>query len=485
MEPTGWLALGALILHWSLVIGLSARIIMRRRPVGILLAWIALVLSLPFLGVIIYLFVGENRVSNRFLKRSEAVEDTYAEWRKTICAHGNVTEPADDDPFARLVRQAATTPGFPAQAGNRVVLLDDYASIFRSIIGDISRARRTCHLEFYIWHPGGLSDDLLNALISACGRGVTCRVLLDGLGSKPFLTGQGATRLREAGVQLSGALPVGPLSVFEARADLRNHRKIVVIDGEIAYTGSQNLVDPRFFKQEAGVGRWIDAMVRIEGPAVEALGGTFIHDWEINTGAGLENLEDSHDVHPVAPRGDIALQVAPSGPYPQPVAILKLVLTTIYSARHEIILTTPYFVPDDAVLIALTSAANRGVDVTIVLPEKNDSRLVQLASQSVFDELLEAGVRIARFRGGLLHTKSVCVDGAFCVFGSVNLDMRSLWLNFEISLIILDAAMTARIREMQLGYVKESGMVDPEEWARLPLLRRFVINAAHLVAPVL
>ncbi|MEA3413694.1 MAG: cardiolipin synthase [Pseudomonadota bacterium] len=485
MEPTGWLALGALILHWSLVIGLSARIIMRRRPVGILLAWIALILSLPFLGVIVYLFVGENRVSNRFLKRSAAVEDTYARWRETLRQHGNVMVPDDRAASTPLVRQADTTPGFPAQGGNRVVLLEDYESIFRSIIGDISRARRTCHLEFYIWHPGGLSDDLLDTLIEARKRGVACRVLLDGLGSKPFLSGPGAARLRESGVQIKGALPVGLMSVFEARADLRNHRKIVVIDGEIAYTGSQNLVDPRFFKQEEGVGRWIDAMVRIEGPAVEALGGTFIHDWEINTGVGLETLEDSHDVHPVEPRGDIAIQVAPSGPFPQPVAIMKLVLTTIYSARREIILTTPYFVPDDAVLIALLSAANRGVEVTIVIPAKNDSLLVQLASQSVFDELLEAGARIARFQGGLLHTKSVCVDEEFCVFGSVNLDMRSLWLNFEISLIILDTGLTARIREMQRAYVRDSEMVDPAEWAQLSLQRKFVINAAHLVAPVL
>jgi cardiolipin synthase len=164
---------------------------------------------------------------------------------------------------------------------------------------------------------------------------------------------------------------------------------------------------------------------------------------------------------------------------------MKMILTTIYSARREIILTTPYFVPDDAVLIALISAANRGVEVTIVIPDKNDSRLAHLASQSVFDELLEAGVRIARFRGGLLHTKSVCVDGEFCVFGSVNLDMRSLWLNFEISLIILDTGMTSRIHEMQRTYVRDSEIVDPAEWVRLPLHRKFIINAAHLVAPLL
>ncbi|MCG6869284.1 MAG: cardiolipin synthase [Gammaproteobacteria bacterium] len=485
MDQTGWLALGALILHWSLVIGLSARIIMRRRPVGILLAWIALILSLPFLGVVVYLFVGENRVSSRFLKRSAAVEDTYAEWRETLHRHGNAISPDPRATATALVRQAETIPGFPAQGGNRVVLLDDYETIFRAIIGDISRAQRTCHLEFYIWHPGGLSDELLDTLIGACKRGVVCRVLLDGLGSKPFLSGRGAARLRESGVQVTQALPVGLLSMFEARADLRNHRKIVVIDGEIAYTGSQNLVDPRFFKQDVGVGRWIDAMVRIEGPAVEPLGGTFIHDWEINTGAGLETLEDSHDVHPVEPRGDVTIQVAPSGPFPQPVAIMKMILTTIYSARREIILTTPYFVPDDAVLIALISAANRGVEVTIVIPDKNDSRLAHLASQSVFDELLEAGVRIARFRGGLLHTKSVCVDGEFCVFGSVNLDMRSLWLNFEISLIILDTGMTSRIHEMQRTYVRDSEIVDPAEWVRLPLHRKFIINAAHLVAPLL
>ena len=485
MEEFSWFALAAVVLHWTVVIGLSARVIMRRRPVGVLLAWLALILSVPVIGVLIYLFVGENRVSEKYLKRGIATQGLYAQWKQSLRIREAVDWSVISPLAIPLQRQAQSVTGFPALQGNQVELLQDFASVFHSLIEDVNQCHSTCHLEFYIWYPGGLADELLEALIKAAERGRVCRVLLDALGSKPFLRSHGATRLKAAGVQLASALPVGLLSTIFSRADLRNHRKIAVIDGKIAYTGSQNLVDPRFFKQEEGVGQWIDAMVRIEGPAVEAFAGTFIQDWEIVTGTGLDSLESSHDVRPVDERGPVALQVVPSGPMPKPLAILQLMLTTIYAAQHELIITTPYFVPDESLLTALLSAAQRGVEVTLVIPAKNDSRLVDYAGRAVFDELLAAGVRIAAFKGGLLHTKSITVDGSFCLFGSVNLDMRSLWLNFELSLLIYNRDLSSQIRDMQLGYIRDAVILDASEWQRRPLARRFLENAVHLAAPLL
>ena len=292
-------------------------------------------------------------------------------------------------------------------------------------------------------------------------------------------------RFREAGVHTGAALPVGIFSTLFSRADLRNHRKIAVMDGRVAYTGSQNLVDPRHFKQDEGVGQWIDAMLRIEGPAVEALGGIFLQDWEVVTGVSLARLEECHDVAPVEEQGTVVLQAMPSGPAMRPLAILQLLLSTFYTARRELIVTTPYFVPDDSLLTAMISAAHRGVAVTVVLPEKNDSRLVDYASRAVFQDLLDAGVTIAAFKGGLLHTKSVTVDGEFCLFGSVNLDMRSLWLNFEISLLVYNRDVTARIRELQAGYIRDSNLLEVSAWQRRPFARRFLENATHLAAPLL
>jgi len=475
----------ALTLHWMLVIGLSLRVIMRRRPVGVLLAWIAIILSIPVLGVLFYLFVGENRISRKYVKHFRGIQELYGEWQQSLRTRSAVDRSGMSPVAIPLCRQAETMFGFPALQGNRVQLLSDYETIFRSIIDAINQCRSTCHLEFYIWYPGGLADELADAVINAVRRGVICRVLVDALGSKAFLKSDLCGRLGEAGVRIGVSLPVGIFSTLFSRADLRNHRKIAVIDGSVAYTGSQNLVDPRYFKQDEGVGQWIDAMLRIEGPAVESLGGIFLQDWEVVTGASLARLEECHDVAPVGEQGPVVLQAMPSGPARKPMAILQLLLSTFYAASHELIVTTPYFVPDDALLTALVSAANRGVSVTVVLPEKNDSRLVDHASRAVFEDLLDAGVTIAAFRGGLLHTKSVTVDGEFCLFGSVNLDMRSIWLNFEISVMIYDRDVTAQLRELQAGYIRNSNLLDEHIWRQRPFARRFMENLTHLAAPLL
>ena len=478
-------AIAALMLHWMVVIGLSVRVIMRRRPVGVLLAWLAIILSVPFLGVLFYLFVGENRISSKYVKRARRIHGRYDEWQQSLSMRAAVDWSGLSPEALPLRRQAETVFGFPPLQGNRLQLLTDYESIFRSIIDDIRQCQSTCHLEFYIWYPGGLADELADAISNAARRGVVCRVLVDALGSKTFLKGDIPGKLKDAGVRMGVSLPVGIFSTLFSRADLRNHRKIAVIDGKISYTGSQNLVDPRHFKQDEGVGQWIDAMLRIEGPAVEALGGIFLQDWEVVTGVSLARLEECHDVAPVEEQGPVVLQAMPSGPARKPLAILQLLLSTFYAARRELVVTTPYFVPDDSLLTALISAAHRGVAVTIVLPEKNDSRLVDYASRAVFDDLLDAGVTIAAFRGGLLHTKSITVDGEFCLFGSVNLDMRSLWLNFEISLMIYSREVTAQIRELQADYIRGSNLLDASTWRQRPFASRLLENVTHLAAPLL
>ncbi len=170
-----------------------------------------------------------------------------------------------------LHRHAERLLGFPALTGNEIELLEDFGTVFDRMVADIDGAERTCHVSFYIWHEGGRTADVVDALVRAARRGVQCRALADAMGSEAFLEGATVRRLREAGVELSAALPTGPLRTLIARADLRNHRKIVVVDDRVAYTGSQNLVDPRFFKQESGVGQWVDAMARLTGPVDPAV----------------------------------------------------------------------------------------------------------------------------------------------------------------------------------------------------------------------
>jgi cardiolipin synthase len=484
MDQLGWLAITALLAHWTVVIVFSVRVIMRRRPVGVLLAWIALIFSIPVVGIALYLFVGENRVSRIYLRRGQAIQTQYQQWKESLVRHSSKVSPAAGAAGV-LMQQAHSLVGFPPMAGNRLSLLTDYERIFSALIEDISAARSSCHLEFYIWQSGGLVDRLETALIEAVRRGVSARVLIDAVGSKPFVKCGGVNRLRATGIEVACALPVSAFSALFSRADLRNHRKIAVIDGEIAYTGSQNLVDPRCFKQAAGVGQWVDAMLRIEGPVVEALAGTFIQDWEVNNGIEYEYFSGRDDLRSVASRGTHPAQVVTSGPEPKPLAILQLVLSTIYAARRELIITTPYFVPDESILTALKSAAHGGVEVTLILPAKNDSLLVDYAGRAVFDDLLDAGIRIAEFRGGLLHTKSITVDGEFCLFGSVNMDMRSLWLNFELSVLVYSREMTEEIRALQLTYLLQSTELDAQRFRQRALLRRFAENTVHLLAPIL
>lgn len=467
--------------HWAILIGFSFRVISKRRQVGVALAWLTVIAAVPFLGAAVYLLFGERWLPRRALARAARIRTDLTSWQKDLCERSAVGWTELDPDAEPLHRQTIATVGMPGIAGNRLTLLQDYESIFDALIRDIDGARDSCHLEFYIWHDGGRADEVAEALVRARKRGVACRVLVDAFGSSGFAGGATRRRLEEHGVEVAISLP--PRFPLFARLDLRNHRKVVVIDGEVAYTGSQNLVDPRFFKQKADVGQWIDVMVRLEGPGVEGLAGLFVHDWSIATGAVDDALRRT--VRTPERRGATVVQAMPSGPVQTGEAIRQLLLTMIYAARRELILTTPYFVPDDALETALESAAHRGVDVTLVVPKRIDSRLVRWASPAHFQDLLEAGVRIKRFRGGLLHSKTITVDRSFGLIGTVNLDMRSLWLNFEISLLVYDRGFVGELRDVQLGYVAESDPVDLETWRRRPRARRLLENAAGLLSPLL
>ncbi len=472
------------ILHWSIIVALSLRVMVRRRPIGVSLAWLAVICSVPFVGAALYLMFGENRLGKRRAERAEAMIGTVRSWLQAVRGDGDATSVAATAPEGSMARHAEHALGIPPLAGNRLELLDDTESIFDVLVADIDAAKARCLLGFYIWHEGGRADDVIAALVRAAERGVECRVSADAMGSKVFLRGGRIDSLRDAGVKVVAALPTGLLRSLFVRADLRNHRKIAVIDDRIGYTGSQNLVDPDFFKQDAGVGQWVDAMVRVEGPSVPVLSALFLHDWSLETGESLE-LPSAEKLPGLEIEPGAIAQVVPSGPGTHPEVIHQLLLTTMFEAREELIITTPYFVPDESILTALISAATRGVAVTLIIPERNDSLLVRYASAAHLDDLMAAGVCIARFRDGLLHTKSITMDGAFSVFGSVNLDMRSLWLNFEISLFVYDSEFTTRLRALQHSYLERSDLLGLETWRKRGAGQRLAEDALRLASPLL
>ncbi|MBN2009338.1 cardiolipin synthase [candidate division KSB1 bacterium] len=467
--------------HWLIVVGLSVRVITRRLPIGVSLAWLTVVFSVPFAGAAAYLVFGGKRLGAEWIARHNVVQFSAESALTDVRESRFSTLPPSGIIGETLCRQTVAIMGMPALTDNRMTLLQDYESIFDAWVESIDQAQKCCRLAFYIWNEGGRADDVVQALLRARNRGVKCQILIDAVGSKEFVKGKKLKHLRTAGIEVAEALPPS----IRRRADLRYHRKMVVIDDRVGFAGSQNMVDPRFFKQEYGVGRWVDAVAKIEGPAVSLLANVFEQDWCIETGKKFETPTpwQQHAENEIF-KGAL-VQVVPSGPAPHSDAIRQLLLTAIYSARKTLTLTSPYFVPDEAVLTALFSAALSGVKVTLIVPAKNDSLLVRYASAAHFDDLMNAGVQIAMFQSGLLHTKSLVVDESVCLFGSVNLDMRSFWLNFESSLFVYGSEFTASVVELQQSYLAQSVFVDFDEWRGRSSSRRFVENAFRLMGPLL
>ena len=485
MDHISWIPTTIYVLDFLIRVVLSVRVIMRRIPVGIALAWLMIILIFPFVGACLYLFLGEYRLGADRARRFPRIHQLWCDRLRDLSVEDS-TSLAKLDPGAlalsRLVESAFHTP---SQTGNQLELLANAQAAFPSLIADIDRARQSCNLEFYIWTTGGQADDVAKALLRAAARGVACRVLVDAIGSRRFLASTTAKELRCGGVQVQAAFPAGLVRLLFVRPDLRMHRKIAVIDGAVAYTGSLNLADPRFFNQSAGVGQWVDAMVRVQGPAVSVLALTFLEDWALETGENLDDIRTNPSVRLLPEAGPAVVQVVPSGPDQRIEAIEQVVLLAIYSATCELVLTTPYFVPSESLLTALLTAAARGVQVTLIVPAKVDSRLVRFASQADQVDLLAAGVRVALFQDGLLHTKSITVDDRFSLFGSLNLDPRSLRLDFEITLVVYDAAFTRALRQLQQNYLDRSKLLDAETVNARLAVERFAEDTARLAGPLL
>ena len=469
------------LLHVAVLLAVALRLFSRRNTNGSALAWLLLVILVPVVGVVMYLLIGERRLGRTWMRRAIAMQPQVLEWARGIPA-ASLSAPDSLAPGAQgICRLASGAVGMPLMAGHRLQLLPDSESSMQALIADIDAATASVHTEFYIWSAGGFVDDFVAALTRAAQRGVACSALMDSLGSRPFFKSESVARLRAAGVKVVEVLPVNPLRALFVRFDLRDHRKIAVIDRRIAYTGSMNIADPRFFKQDAGVGEWVDAMVRVEGPAAWALEAVSLSLTALQTGADFAPPPPPD----LPPAGSSLVQIFPSGPQSSSRHIEQLLLAAIYSARREVVLTTPYFIPSEALLTALRSAAMRGVRVVLIVPARVDSMLVRYAGNAYFNDLLAAGVEVLCFGDGLLHTKSMVIDGEVTIFGTVNLDLRSFELNFEVSLIAYDVAFSAASRELQARYAARSTPIDQAQWLARPWWRRTLENAVQMMSPLL
>ena len=361
--------------------------------------------------------------------------------------------------------------------------MTDSNSTIDAMVADIDAATDHVHVMFYIWLPDNNGGKMALALARAVARGVVVRAMADALGSRQLIKSRHWKDMREAGVMLAVALPItNPLlRPFSGRFDLRNHRKILVIDGGITYCGSQNCADPEFLVK-AAYAPWVDAVIRFEGPIARQNQYLFACDWmsHVNEDISQMLLEASAP----ATEGFIA-QVIGTGPTVRFSAMPETFESILHAARREIRISTPYFVPNESMLDAICATAYRGVKTTLIVPARNDSRVVGAASRSYYAALLAAGVSIFEYVGGLLHSKTLTMDGEVSLIGSANLDRRSFDLNYENNILFVDRDLTQDLYQRQQQYLASARQVTAEDIAEWTLMRRLWNNAVAMFGPVL
>jgi cardiolipin synthase len=446
-------------------------------------AWVVVMIALPVIGIVAYLLLGETNVGHRTAGRMREVLKKLPDSSEIPTEKSVRLQPAIPDRYAPLFRVGESVNGFKPVGCNQAHLLPDSNATIESLVADIDSAKEHVHLTFYIWLPDNNGLKVVEALKRAAARGVACRAMVDALGSRGLLASEHWQALQKAGVHVASALPIShPLRrVLRGRLDLRNHRKIAVIDNWITYCGSQNCADPEF-RIKAKYAPWVDAMMRFVGPIARQNQLLFASDWMTQVD------EDLGDIlrQPLPPcESGLTAQVIGTGPTVRYSAMPELFESLMYAARRELVITTPYYVPDEAMQGALCASACRGVETTIIFPARNDSWIVGAASRSYYADLLAVGVRIFEYEGGLLHTKSLTLDGEVTLIGSANMDRRSFELNYENNILFYDPALTGEMRRRQDAYLARSHAVTADMVSRWPITRRFWNNAIAMLGPVL
>ena len=451
----------------------------RTRRASSNLTWILVILAIPFLGALIYVFLGEVRLGQGRTRR-------HAEQVKRIRASIGIHQRAGRYPelvqdHQGLANLATFVGESEPRGGNALQLVANSEQLIEHLTRDIERAEKHCHLLFYIFLTDSTGRRVCEALARAAKRGVACRLLVDAVGSRPFLDSEMRRTLQKSGVRVAAALPANILRATLARMDLRNHRKIVVIDGQVGYTGSQNIADADFAPKR-GFAPWFDASLRIQGPVVHDLQSLFVEDWYVDTQESLEELLKIEV--PTMPDG-VPVQIMGTGPLSHHEALRQFNQAAFHSARTELILTTPYFVPDEATFAALCTAARRGVHTHVVVPARNDSPLVSAASRSFYGEMLDCGIEIHEFTKGLLHAKTLTVDREMALVGTANFDRRSFELNFEVSTLVYDTDFASQLRFLQRSYMNDARRIEPGRWKQRRWPLRVGQNAAGLLSALL
>lgn len=450
----------------------------QRRPPASARAWLLLIFFLPWLGVVLYALIGRVFLTQRRI----AMQAKVYEALKALGAREHAEQPPRPPlppEFSPALDLAENLSEFSVVGGNRFELLADYDPAIDRLVAEIEHAAGSVHLLYYIFADDGVGQRVTDALERAAQRGVTVRVVMDAIGSRGGLK-RLAPRMRAAGIEVTTALPLRLWGPNKARLDLRNHRKIAVIDGRIAFFGSQNIVSPHANRGLTNE----EMMVRATGPIVRQLHAVLLADRFFEVGDIPPESRDSKALVVEDPAAGLA-QVLPSGPGYNAGTTEDLMIALMSAARTRVVLTTPYFIPSESFLLAMELAARRGVAVHLIVDKASNKPLVQFAQQSYYEELLDAGVHVHRYFGNFLHAKHMSVDEDIALIGSSNFDMRSFALNAEVSVLIYDRTVTAELGAVQSHYLARSEHLTADVWARRGVARRALENLARLTDSLL
>ncbi len=478
-------------LHWGLLVTLFLvfewllRVLMvflvaKGRKPSSATAWLMLIMLEPVIGTTAFLAFGTPRLpkQRRFLQKY-AESHIAAEFTKlgTQNNAGSVSPSDLSEVQEQLVKLNQSLGGLPVFGGNDVQFFDEYSASIDSLVQDINKAKTRIFFEYFILALDATSEPVIVALEAAVKRGVEVYVLYDALASRIYPNFKHLKRrLNSSGIQWRPMLPFNmrPGKTF-TRPDLRNHRKIVTIDGQIGYTGSQNIINKNYHRRDELC--YEELVVRVEGPIVWQLASVFRTDWYAETHVFLPA-----DI-PGKPKNNVKAQVLPSGPGQGGSNNLKLYASLFHAATEKIVIVTPYFIPDDALMTALTSAAERGVDVSIINSEIIDKLLVGHAQRSYYDELLASGIKVYLYKSPVfLHTKHVTVDSSVAVVGSSNLDIRSFDLNLEVTMVMYDHEVVNKLRTIEKRYKENCVQINKHAWGQRPLRLKSLDNVARLTA---
>ncbi|MCK9918624.1 MULTISPECIES: cardiolipin synthase [Microbacterium] len=480
-DPTWWVVLTFLV---DLTVRVTAIIVVprNRRPTAAM-AWLLAIYFIPIVGVLLFLLIGNPRLPRKRRRKQQAIND-YIREQSTGLDFGR-TRPDPPEWMRAVVRLNRNLGALPISGGNAARLTSDYQTSLDEMAAEIRTAEKFVHVEFYIFQSDASTENFFAALEEARSRGVVVRALLDHWANrgKPYYR-RTLRRLTEMGAIWHLMLEVKPLKGKYQRPDLRNHRKLLVVDGRVAYTGSQNVTDSTYnLRKNIRRGlHWVDLMVRVEGPAVASIDAVFLSDWYSETDEVLADYLEL-DGLTLSDAGTLDCQVVPSGPGFEFQNNLKMFLALLFAARERIIIVSPYFVPDESLLLAITTACQRGVHVELFVSEEGDQAMVYHAQRSYYEALLRAGVQIWMYRKPfILHSKSLTIDDEVAVIGSSNMDMRSFGLNLEISLLVRGEEFVTDLRAVEDMYRDLSRELTLEEWMRQPLRSTVLDNLARLTS---